>query len=105
MIGQIPLAAVPSQNLQITLDGQDCRLAVYQRERRLFMDLECDGLTVFRGQVCVNRTRLVQSPTARFAGQLVFTDQEGDRPPHWRGLGSRWLLLYLSGPDLEEATA
>ncbi|MDR2947129.1 MAG: hypothetical protein LBV79_10335 [Candidatus Adiutrix sp.] len=67
------------------------------------MDVLANGSAVCRGAVCENRADVVQSPTPFFKGSLHFLDTEGDRPPHWEGLGSRYRLLYVAaGEELPE---
>ena len=97
---EIPLQSIPSQELQVILDGQNCTVSVYWRFWKLYMDLLVDSEPVFTGAVCQNMQWVNQSPSPVFSGGLMFVDALGEEAPRWDGLGSRWSLLYL---DAEEA--
>lgn len=92
---QIPISKLPSQTLNVVLAGQYCTLSLYWRQVRLYLDLLVGGVPVCRGAICQDRASIVQSPTRIFTGSLHFYDREGHRQPHWEGLNSRWVLLYL----------
>lgn len=100
---QIPLSRLPAQTLNVVLAGQQCTLAVYWRQERLYLDLSVGPQAVCRGAICQNRAEIVQSPSHHFAGTLHFFDLEGDLAPHWKGLhtGSdgRWALLFLEAGE------
>lgn len=100
---QIPLQAVPAQRFQVVLDDQNCTLALYDRGGRLYADLDVDSDAVFRGAICRYGADIVQSSTLRFSGSLHFYDTQGTHDPKYEGLGSRFILLYLS--DGEEVPA
>ena len=102
----IPLQPIPSQELQVLLDGQPCTLSVYWRHWRLYADLYVGDEAVFLGAVCLNGQAVNQSPSADFSGTLVFVDTRGAQHPRWDGLGDRWRLVYLpDGETLESAVA
>ena len=97
---QIPLQPIPAQRLQVVLDGQNCTLAVYTRGRSLYADLDVGSNTVFRGAICRYGADVVQSPTLLFSGSLHFYDTQGGmQDPEYTGLGSRYILLYLSAGE------
>ena len=91
----IPLSAIPNQTLNAILGGQDCALAVYWRQDRLYLDLVCNGHAIVVGAICENRANVLQSEQLYFKGSLHFFDMQGDRPPLFEGLGSRWFLLFV----------
>lgn len=100
----IPVSQLPAQTLNVVLAGQYCTLALYWRQERLYLDLSVGSALICRGAVCQNRADVLQSPSPDFAGTLHFFDLDGDRAPEWRGLGSRWHLLYAeSGEELPES--
>lgn len=45
----IPLSAIPAETFQIVLDDQQCRITLYQRGRRMYLDLDVDNEPVCRG--------------------------------------------------------
>lgn len=92
---EIPLIAVPSQGLQIILGGQECTLAVYQRNARLYLDMDVGDTRVITGAVCLDGVGVVRHAQTVFTGSLHFVDTQSHEAPLWSGLGARWLLIYL----------
>ena len=100
----IPLQAVPSQILQIVLDGQETTLRFYWRWGRVYCDLTNGTNKIVSGGLCLNLQPVNPFPSAFFSGKLYFLDMLGNEPPQWEGLGTRWVLFYLSdGETLETA--
>lgn len=97
---EIPLQAIPAQELQIILGGQNCTIRLYWRFWKLFADLLVGAETVFAGAMCQNCQWINQSPSLPFSGGLIFVDALGDASPRWDGLGERWSLLWF---DADEA--
>lgn len=99
----IPLSAIPSQTLNVVLDGQYCTISVYWRQTRLYLDLTVAGNIICVGRICQNRVNVLQIPVRGFYGTLHFFDVEGDSHPSWEQLGSRFLFLFASeGETLPE---
>lgn len=102
---ELPLEATPNQELLITLDDQDCVVAVYQRGTRLYLDVAVSGQIVRQGAICQPGERIVQGATAAFRGQLYFVDQRAQpdqqAAPQWEGLGTRWRLYWLTPEEVE----
>jgi hypothetical protein len=90
----IPLSPIPAQTLRVILGGQDCDLAVYWRQERLYLDLAVGAAVVCRGAICQNGANILQGPSRFFRGSLHFFDTEGRRPPHFEGLNERFFLVY-----------
>ena len=99
----ISLSRVPSQSFNVVLSGRHCKLSLYWRQERLYLDLAVGAVSVCRGAVCQNRTGILQSPSRDFAGSLHFFDMEGDSPPRWDRLHTggpltpegRWVLVHV----------
>lgn len=98
----VPLQPVPSQTLAVNLGGQACQISVYQKLYGLFVDLYVDnGQTpIIVGVLAENLNRIVRSAYLGFQGDLAFQDTQGSRNPDWSGLGTRYLLRYLTAADL-----
>jgi hypothetical protein len=96
----IPLVAIPSQMLNVVLSRQQCRIAVYQKTTGLFFNLAVDDLPVITTAYCADRTRLVRHEYLGFVGNLSFVDTKGKSDPDCKGLGSRYVLVYLEPSDL-----
>ncbi len=116
---QIPLSAVPSQTLNIVLDGQSCQIAVYQKQpivdeygvaAGLFFDLLVGGVPVINTARCLDRTPILQDRQyLGVSGEFMFLDTTATEggpptfngaPPYYTGLGSQFVLLYLEAADL-----
>lgn len=96
----IPLQPLASQFLNVTLDGQACRIAVYQKSTGLFLDLTVANVVRMTCVVCRDRVRLVRQAYLGFVGDLAFIDTQGAQDPDYTGLGSRYQLAYLAPDDL-----
>lgn len=100
MLG-IPLSAVPSQTLNVTLAGQPCQLSVYTSAiGALYMDVLLNGTTIALGVPCQNNNRIVRAAYTGFVGDFTFTDTQGSNDPTYDGLGTRYQLVYLEAKDL-----
>lgn len=97
MMVQIPLKNLPSQELQVVLDNQNCTIFLYWRFGLMFMDLSVDDTVICQGAICRNGASITQFPSLSFSGSLHFWDTQGNQqPPQWDGLEDRYALLYVS---------
>lgn len=96
----INLDAVPSQTLNIVLNGQSCVIKVYQKRTGVYIDLNVDGVQVCYGGLCLNGYPLIKNTYHGFVGNLLFVDQDGTSNPDYTGFGSKYLLYYLTVDDL-----
>lgn len=94
---QIPLQAVPSQQLQVVLGGQNCQIAIYQKTQGMFVDLN----DISAGILARNGVRLTNNYSG-FSGNLIIIDTEGEDDPTYEGLGSRFQLVYLTEAEIEQ---
>lgn len=93
----IPLAAVPSQSLSITINGQPCNINVYQKSTGLYLDLILNGVPITNTARCLLDAKLLADRQyLGFVGDLLFTDTQGASDPDYTGLGSRFFLVYDS---------
>lgn len=99
----IPLLAVPSQNLEVTLANQTCQIVVYQKSTGLYLDLYVNNSLIIGGVICENLNRIVRSTYLGFVGDLAFIDNEGSADPYFTGLGGRFSLAYLEQSELTAA--
>jgi hypothetical protein len=97
---QIPLQAVPNQQVQTTLDTQDCQIAVYQKSQGLFVDLNVGGTDISVGILALNGIPICPFNYAAFSGYLIFIDTQGDNDPTYDGLGNRYQLIYLTEDEI-----
>jgi hypothetical protein len=91
----VPLQAVPSQTLAISLGDQPCKIDVVTRGDGLYVNLYVNDALVIGGVAARNRVRVVIDAYLGFIGDLSWLDTQGDQDPTYDGLGSRWQLVYL----------
>lgn len=97
---QIPLSAVPSQTLAVTVGNQATEIAVRALGGKLYFDLRRNNVPVVLTRLCQNRQRLLlDSQYQGFVGDFMFIDLQGDAPPKYSGLGVRWVLWYLEAGE------
>ena len=105
---EIPLLNVPNQRLQCTLGQQDCTIHVYQRGKRVYMDLDLDDTTLFVGAICLPGVQVGGSPYP-FRGALIWSDDlaapDKQQPPQYEGFRSRWRLLYGTEAEMADIIA
>lgn len=96
----IPLQAVPSQTLAVTLARQPAQIAVRQNGDALYFDLLVGDKAIIRSRICLDRARLLLGTAYRgFVGDFAFVDLQGRSNPNFTGLGSRYQLYYLGAGE------
>ena len=95
------LQSVPSQQTQVVLNGQSCAISVYVKNQFMLFDLAVNGTQIASAIQCKNLVSLVPTSYLGFTGWLLFYDKQGTDDPIYTGLGSRWVMLYLTSSDLE----
>jgi len=98
----IPLAAVPAQSFNVTLDGQAVSLALYTlADGSLNMDVVLAGVPIKTCLACHNLMPVLTfTQYTGFVGDFVFVDTQGSSDPTADGLGDRYQLVYLEAADL-----
>ena len=99
----VPLQAVPSQKVAVTLANQVCQIAVYQKLSGLYVDLYVNNVLIVGGVIVENLNRIVRDAYFGFIGDLAFFDTQGTDDPVFSGLGGRFGLAYLEAADLSAA--
>jgi hypothetical protein len=97
----VPLQSVPSQQVKTVLGGQNCQIAVYQKNQGMFVDLNVGGVDVSSGVLALNGVPLCPTNYLGFVGNLLFIDTQGLDDPDYTGAGVRFQLLYLTGAEYE----
>lgn len=90
----IPLTATPAQTIKVLLNGQDCKISIYQKTTGLFADVFLAGLRIKTAILARDRVALLQSEYLGFVGDLFFKDLQGSADPEYTGLGTRYVLGY-----------
>ncbi|WP_311271088.1 phage baseplate plug protein [Sphingobium sp. WCS2017Hpa-17] len=93
-VSTIPLAALASQIVAISLANQAARVQVYQKRTGLYLDLYLNDEPVVTGVLCRDRVWLIRDAYRGFSGDLCFVDTQGLSDPDYTGLGSRFVLVW-----------
>lgn len=97
----VPVQSMPNQQIQAGLNNQAVTLNVYQTDFGLFMDVYLAGVIVITGVICWNLNLIVRDVYLGFVGDFVWFDTSGNgADPIFTGIGSRFILLYLTPQDL-----
>lgn len=96
----VPVKAVPSQTLTVVLSNQNTQVNCYQKQGALYMDVYVNNAPIIVGVQCENANRIVRSTYLGFIGDFIWQDTQGQTDPVYTGLGSRYLLQYLTADDL-----
>lgn len=101
----VPLQPVANQTLQVLVDNQACTIDLASTPYGLFMSLSVDGAAIISGVLCQNRNRIVRSAYLGFSGDFVFVDTQGNSDPDYIGLGTRFVLVWLSSDEVTQLAA
>jgi hypothetical protein len=99
----VPIQDVYSQQVQVTLAGQQCAINIYQLSTGLFCDLYVNSAKIISGVICLDRNLIVRDSYLGFIGDIAFADTQGTDDPTSPGLNSRFYLCYLDTFDLAPA--
>jgi hypothetical protein len=99
----VPLSALPSQVVSVTLGGQWCRLKVYQRTTGMFVDVYVNDKLILGGALLRDRVLVLRDAYFDFVGDLMMIDSQGTTDPFYSAsepsIGSRFVLVYLEAAD------
>lgn len=97
MIVEIPLQPVPSQAVQVALNGQPCLVTLRQLDGRQYLSLSVNGTVMCQNVLLQDRSYVVRAPYLGLVGDVAAVDTQGADAPAYTGWGTRWRLLY--NPD------
>lgn len=94
MIVEVPLSALPSQELSLVLGNQDVTVRVLTRGDYLYLDVLKESTPVIQGQLIVTGQNLLPSGLSNFTGNFQMVDINGNSAPVYTSLGTQYRLLY-----------
>ncbi|HEL3554094.1 TPA: hypothetical protein UMP13_001940 [Klebsiella pneumoniae] len=97
---EISLSPSLSQNVYVTLGGQNCAIKLHQRSTGFYADLYVDDKPIFQGVLCLNCVYLVRYKYLGFSGDLVFVDSKGTADPYYDEIGTRFKLYYATSSEV-----
>jgi hypothetical protein len=101
----VPIIDVPSQTLNVTLSGQYTTINLWTRVGGMYMDVYVNNALIIAGIICQNLNQIVRDTYLGFSGDFLFFDTQGESDPSSPGLGTRYLLIYISPADIASAIA
>lgn len=93
-ISEIPLRAVPSQTVQVSLAGQPVTLYLRQLGGRQYISVSWAGEVLCDTVLMVNLSAIIRAAYTGFIGDIAVNDTQGDEAPEYTGWSSRWQLLF-----------
>lgn len=97
----IHLVPTPHQQLNVRLDNQYFKLSIYQKGGFIYCDAAVGELDIVRLIPCLNLTPILCREYLHVRGQLMVVDTRGtDDPNDYKGLGSRWFLVYFEDGEV-----
>ena len=96
----IPIGDTPSQILTTTINGQACRLRIFTRQSKLYIDLYVSDKLIVAGALCMCGVKVVRNAYLGFVGDLLFVDTQGSSDPSSPGLGTRYQLTYATPAEV-----
>ncbi len=96
---EISLQAVPSQSVKAVLENQNFQIFLNQKDQGLFVDVNVGGVDVVLAVLAHDAVPLICRDYLGIAGNLIFTDTQGNNDPYYDGLGSRYVLVYLTASE------
>lgn len=94
MIQSIDVENIPSQELGVVLNEQNCIIDLYTRGGYLYCDIEADDVTIITGAICLNNQNIIPYGYRGFNGNLRFVDLDGETDPVYTGFNDRYMLVY-----------
>lgn len=95
----IALSPVPNQTVAFQASGHRVSLTLRTLPNgALLADVVMDGSTIAAGRTCLDRTAIIRRAYVGFPGDLAFVDTQGTLDPAASGLGTRYLLAWISIP-------
>lgn len=92
ILQEIPLQAIPNQQIDIVLNGQNVTLHVYLQDVNLFCEVYLGTQLIVAGRRCVHGSYLNQYPTS-LIGNLFWWDDNG-LDPVYTNIGTISNLYY-----------
>lgn len=91
----IPLSKGINQTFSVVLDGQLCKINIYENSTGLYLDLYKDAVLIKESVLCLNKVHMISENYHGFSGRLMFEDTKGNSDPVLSDLGDRYQLRYL----------
>lgn len=101
-MNEIPIKSFPNQNFFIVLDQNICKININTWGELLYFSLEVQTTVIATNTICLNLVPLVRQPYLGFNANFLFVDTQGKLDPTYKGLGTRYRLIYLNETESAE---
>ena len=102
---EVPLSALPNQEVSIELNEQDCTIQVRQLGKYTYLTLWRGSTLIIENAICMPGIAILQGYIQNFEGNFVLvhsSDNNNQQLSDYRELGSRFLLLYVTQEEIDE---
>ena len=101
MIYEIPLTAIPAQLVAVVIGDHAYEIELRQIGASLYTSVTIDGVQITRNVRARGFGTIPRGADARVPVEIYWQDTQGEEPPQFEGLGSRWVLAYEVDDDGE----
>jgi len=98
----IPINTLPYQVIKTNVLNQYVVIRLYWKNVGLFADVAWDGQDLSLGTIVRNKVPLIKKHYTEFVGNFIIFDTQGQSDPEYTELGSRYVLIYLNGEEIEK---
>ena len=91
---EIPLQAVPSQTVGVSLNKQKCSITLRELNNRQYLSLSINGVSICNNVLLQSSSRIVSASYAGLIGDFLVIDLNGNDAPIYTGWNTRWVLMY-----------
>lgn len=95
----IELQQIPSQEFNIVLAEQNCKIKIYQKDNKTFSSLYIDDIVIWEGVLVHSFVNFKPFNYLNFKGVLVFIDLFGVDDPNFNDYNTRFQLIYMSDEE------
>lgn len=103
---KIPLAAIPSQQLNLVLNGQNVTLAIYVRAGFMYLDLAVDTAWIQYGRLITPGVLILPGTVPGFSGNFLILDMYRDiteqRQIDYLRLNADFEMFYIPPAEIAE---
>lgn len=101
MIYEIPLTPIPAQLVAVVIGDHAFEIEVRQVGSSLYTSTRIDGEQITRNVRATAFGSITPWADSRVPLEICWQDTQGEEPPQYDGLGTRWVLAYEVEDDAE----
>lgn len=94
---QIPVQAIASQIIAVSINSQNCSITLRELNGRQYFSLSLNGASICDNVLMQSHSSIINAAYMGFIGEFLVLDLSGADAPNYTGWGSRWILVYYYG--------